>query len=49
MSKGLSSYTKQERLMVVMRRLRGSTGGLGYLAAKDAMKKIKEQDQAEKK
>ncbi len=49
MSKAIRSYPKSERLAVVIRRQRGSTGGLGYLAAKDAMKKIKKQDQAEKK
>ena len=46
MSKAIRSYPKQEQGKVIARRLGGKTGGLGYLAAKDA-EKAKAKAQAE--
>lgn len=42
MSKGLRNiFPESERWRVIRRRLERQSGGLGYLAAKDAAKKIK--------
>lgn len=40
MSKSLKSMTPEERLRAIERRLRENKGGLGYLAAVDAKKKM---------
>lgn len=41
MSKALSSISsKEEQTKVIKRRLKGCTGGLGYLAARDAARKL---------
>jgi hypothetical protein len=37
MTKPISSYPKREQAAVISRRLAGNFGGLGYLAAKDAV------------
>ncbi len=47
MSRGLNQYRGVERIKVIVDRIRGATGGLGYLAAMDAAtiidQKLKEQ------
>lgn len=40
MSKSLKSMTPGEKLKAIERRLRENKGGLGYLAAVDAKKKM---------
>jgi len=40
MAKGLRSYSEKEQEKVVSTRLQKTTGGLGYLAAKDAEYRI---------
>ena len=40
MSKGIRNYPEQERRQVIDRRIQINAGGLGTLAAKDALKKI---------
>jgi hypothetical protein len=42
MSKGLRSMSETERREAITRRLREKQGGLGYLAALDAVKKQQE-------
>jgi hypothetical protein len=37
MTKPISSYPKREQAAVISRRLASNSGGLGYLAAKDAV------------
>ena len=41
MSKAIRSYPEGERKVVINRRLKNKTGGLGYLAAQDAVQKGK--------
>jgi hypothetical protein len=36
MAKGLRNYSEEKREKVIVSRLASNTGGLGYLAAKDA-------------
>lgn len=45
MSKGLNQYSEYERMIAIRRRLAQSEAvrGLGYWAAKDATRKIKEE------
>lgn len=47
MAKSIRSYPKAEQGKVITRRLNGNTGGLGYLAAQDAVAKGKAKAQAE--
>lgn len=40
MTKSIRSYPEWERKAVIARRIKGNAGGLGTLAAKDALAKI---------
>ncbi len=40
MAKGLRNYSQEEQKKVISARLQSNTGGLGYLAAKDAEYRI---------
>jgi hypothetical protein len=42
MSKSIRSYPEHERRKVIDRRIAKNAGGLGTLAAKDALKKIEQ-------
>jgi hypothetical protein len=42
MSKGIASYEKDEKMYVVRRREQSGSLGLGYWAARDAIKKLTE-------
>lgn len=40
MTKAIRSYPKEERMMVIKRRIKNDVGGIGTWSAKDAMAKI---------